>query len=154
MICTARIASARALALAALLGLIGLAPARGDEVPECSAIIAGQLSVQAEVQCECRFFTESFLAGTPADYRWDCGILRPRFNATVPVDLNLYPYGLPDSVSLEQTSVAPEDSTEPEDPEPEDPKPEHHKPERSKPEHSKPEHSKPEHSKPKRPKAY
>jgi hypothetical protein len=93
-------AGARALGLAALLSLAGLAPAWG-ETPACRAAIAGQLSVQADVQCECRFFTESRLAGTPAGYRWDCGILRPRLNAAVPVDLNPYPYGLPEALSLE-----------------------------------------------------
>jgi hypothetical protein len=99
------VAVARALALAALLGLAALAPARGDEIPECRATIAGQLSVQADVECECRFFAESRLAGTPAGYRWDCGILRPRLNYAVPVDLNPYPYPLPELLSLDRTIV-------------------------------------------------
>ncbi len=91
--------AARALGLAALLSLAGLAPAWG--APACGVAIAGQLSVQANVQCECRFFTDSRLAGTPAGYRWDCGILRPRLNAALPVDLNPYPYPLPEGLSLE-----------------------------------------------------
>jgi hypothetical protein len=56
------------------------------------------------------------LAGTPARYRWDCSLLRPRLNRAVPVDLNLYPYGLPDSLSLEQTGIPPQDSTRPKHP--------------------------------------
>jgi hypothetical protein len=103
-------ACARALGIAALLSLAGLVPALGDEIPECRAAIAGQLSVQADVQCECRLFSESRLAGTPAGYRWDCGILRPRLNYAVPVDLNLYPYGLPESLSIEQNSIPTRDS--------------------------------------------
>ncbi len=109
-------ASARALGLAALLAMAVLAPARGDEIPECRAAIAGQLSVQADVQCECRFFTESRLAGTGAAYRWDCGILRPRLNHGVAVDLNVYPYGLPDSLSIDQSSIPGQGSTRPQRP--------------------------------------
>ena len=118
------VASARALALSALLSLTIVAPAGAEDIPECSAVTAGQLSVQTDVQCECRFFTESFLAGTPAGYRWDCGILRPRRNAPVPVDLNVYPYGLPDSLSLEQTGIPPQDQ---ESPRPKHPKAMHQK---------------------------
>ncbi len=44
----------------------------------CTEAVAGQLSEQAGVQCECKFFHASAMAGTPAGYRWDCGILRPR----------------------------------------------------------------------------
>jgi hypothetical protein len=93
-------AGARALGLAALLSAAIVAPAWG-ETPACGAAIAGQLSIQADVQCECRFFTESRLAGTPAGYRWDCGILRPRLSTALTVDLNPYPYPLPEGLSLE-----------------------------------------------------
>jgi hypothetical protein len=94
-------AGARALGFAGLsAALLSAAPAWG-ETPACQAAIAGQLSVQADVQCECRWFTESRLADTPAGYRWDCGILRPRLNYAVPVDLNPYPYALPEGLSLE-----------------------------------------------------
>lgn len=96
-------ARARAFGLAALLSLAALAPAWG-QTPACGPAIAGQLSVQADVQCECRFFTESRLAGTPAGYRWDCGILRPRLNSAVPVDLNPYPYPLPEGLSVDLLS--------------------------------------------------
>lgn len=75
------------------------------EIPVCSAETAGQLSRQVNVQCACRWFTRSRLGGTPAGYRWDCGILRARLNHTVPVDLNPYPYLLPDALSLDQTII-------------------------------------------------
>ena len=55
------------------------------------------------VQCACRFFPESRLAGTPAGYRWDCGVLQARINEEVPVDLNPYPYPLPDGLYLNGT---------------------------------------------------
>jgi hypothetical protein len=100
-------AGARALGAAALLGLAALAPARG-QTPACGTATGGELSVQADVQCECRFFLESRFEATPAGWRWDCGILRPRLNYTVPVDLNAYPYALPEGLSLElPTSLDP-----------------------------------------------
>jgi hypothetical protein len=109
-------ARVRALCISALLSLTLLAPARADEIPECRAAIAGELSLQADVQCECRFFAASRLAGTPAGYHWDCGILRPRLNAAVPVDLNLYPYGLPDALSIDQSLIPGRSSTLPDRP--------------------------------------
>jgi hypothetical protein len=109
-------ARACALGITALLSLTLLATARGEEIPECRAAIAGELSLQADVHCECRFFAASRLAGTPAGYHWDCGILRPRLNAAVPIDLNLYPYGLPDSLSIDQSLVQGRSSTLPERP--------------------------------------
>jgi hypothetical protein len=62
-------------------------------VPACTAATTGQLGSQAGVRCACRHFPASALAGTPAGHRWDCGILRARFN-DAPVDLNPYPYPL------------------------------------------------------------
>ena len=98
-----RTARAGAIGLLAGFGVATLAPAPApaQEVQACSAATAGELSVQADVQCECRFFQASAMAGTEAGYRWDCGILRPRLNTAVPVDLNPYPYPLPEGLSLE-----------------------------------------------------
>lgn len=70
------------------------------ETPACTAATAGQLSIQANVQCECRFFRASPAAGTPAGHRWDCGILRARTNQDVPATANPYPYPLPDALAL------------------------------------------------------
>jgi hypothetical protein len=109
-------ARARVLGLAALLSLTPLAPAWGEDIPECRAAIAGELSVQADVQCECRFFPASLLAGTRAGYRWDCGVLRPRLNYAVPVDLNPYPYPLPEGLSLDQSSIPSGDPMRPQRP--------------------------------------
>lgn len=55
------------------------------------------------VQCACRFLGASRLAGAPAGYRWDCGILQARLNQDVPVDLNSYPYPLLDGLYLDGT---------------------------------------------------
>jgi hypothetical protein len=49
-------------------------------------------------------------------------MLRPRHDATMPVDLDLYPYGLPDSLTLEQIGIPPQDSTRPKHPKPLHPK--------------------------------
>jgi len=102
---TRRIAGA--LALAALLGAAPAAPAHAQEapVPACEAATVGQLSSQAGVRCACRFFPASALAATPAGYRWDCGILRARLGGDLLVDLNPYPYPLPDALSIERVIV-------------------------------------------------
>ena len=91
---------AGACGLALLLGAGPLAPVKA-EILVCSAALAGQLSRQVTVQCACRYFVASRLAGTPAGYRWDCGILQARLNPEVPVDLNPYLYPLPEALSLE-----------------------------------------------------
>jgi hypothetical protein len=67
----------------------------------CTAGTAGQLGVQGIVQCECRHAPESRLAGTPAGWRWDCGILKARMNQDVPATANPYPYPLPPALVLD-----------------------------------------------------
>ncbi len=94
-------ARVRWLALIGVMSVAAATPSRGQTFA-CSEATAGQLSVQAEVQCECRFFTASGLAGTPAGYRWDCGILRARMNQEVPATANPYPYPLPYALSLDR----------------------------------------------------
>jgi hypothetical protein len=71
----------------------------------CAADTAGQLSVQANVQCACRWFAASGLRATPAGYRWDCGILRARTNHEVPATANPYPYPLPAALSVERPLI-------------------------------------------------
>jgi hypothetical protein len=77
----------------------------GAETVVCSATTAGQQSVQANIQCECRFFPASGLRGTPAGHRWDCGILRARNNQDVPATANPYPYPLPAALSLDRAVI-------------------------------------------------
>jgi hypothetical protein len=92
------------LLAAALLGAAAIGPsAVGSQTFACTESTAGQLSVQATVQCECRLFPASDLHGTPAGYRWDCGILRARTNHEVPATSNPYPYPLPAALSLDRT---------------------------------------------------
>jgi hypothetical protein len=74
----------------------------------CAAATAGQLSVQGNVQCECRWFLASRLRSTPAGHRWDCGILRARTNDEVPATANPYPYSLPEALSIERPLILPE----------------------------------------------
>ena len=104
---TRRGPGAGALALAALLGTVPAAPGRAQEapVPACEAATAGQLSSQAGVRCACRFLPASGLAATAAGYRWDCGILRARLDHDLLVDLNPYPYPLPEALSIERAIV-------------------------------------------------
>jgi hypothetical protein len=94
---------------AALLGAGAIVPSPGwSQTFACAPSIAGQLSVQANVQCECRMFAASALRGTPAGYRWDCGILRARTNHEVPATANLYPFPLPAALSLDRTVILPD----------------------------------------------
>jgi hypothetical protein len=96
-----RVAGLALLCLGAVLGGGLLWPSPGGaEIDLCSAATVGQLSVQANVQCECRYFPASGLRGTPAGHRWDCGILRARHNQDVPATANPYPYPLPAALAL------------------------------------------------------
>jgi hypothetical protein len=91
------------LRLAALAALLAAPPGHAQDagIPPCQAATAGQLGSQAGVRCACRQFPASALAGTAAGHRWDCGLLRARLDP-LPVDLNLYPYPLPDALSIER----------------------------------------------------
>ena len=95
--------SIRHLRLVALAALLAAPPGHAQvaEVPLCEAATVGQLSSQAGVRCACRQFPASALAGTPAGHRWECGLLRARVEP-LPVDLNFYPYPLPDALSIER----------------------------------------------------
>ena len=101
---TARIV--RAVTLLAVAALFA-SPGRAQTFV-CLAEAAGQLSVQGNVQCECRWFAASRLRGTPAGHRWDCGILRARTNDEVPATSNPYPYPLPEALSIERPLILPE----------------------------------------------
>ena len=90
-----------------LLPVVSLFPSPGRaQAFACTAETAGQLSVQASVQCECRWFAASGLRRVPpAGYRWDCGILRARANHEVPATANPYPYPLPEALSVESPFI-------------------------------------------------
>ena len=95
-------------AVALLAGVALFASPGQAQTFACAANTAGQLSVQGNVQCECRWFTASRLRGTPAGYRWDCGILRARTNDEVPATSNPYPYPLPEALSIERPLILPD----------------------------------------------
>jgi hypothetical protein len=83
------------------VAVVGVVPPASGQTFQCSAETAGQLSVQGIVQCECRHFPESRLAGIPSGWRWHCGILQARMNQEVPATANPYPYPLPPALSLD-----------------------------------------------------
>lgn len=94
------------MSAAALFAVASILPSSGRTAPfACDATTAGQLSVQANVQCACRFFAASGLRSTPAGYRWDCGILQARTNHEVPATANPYPYPLPAALSLDRAII-------------------------------------------------
>jgi|SRR5690606_20052413 hypothetical protein len=71
----------------------------------CGESTAGQLSCQAGVACECRWFPASAMEGTPAGWRWDCGILRPRCADNRPASVEDWRDAVPDSLSITDQSV-------------------------------------------------
>lgn len=92
------------IVLACFLSL-GLSATAEGQTFSCSAATAGQLSVQADVRCECRWSPEGRVTGLPAGYRWDCGLLRARMNHTIPADLNAYQGDLWGLVLTERRSI-------------------------------------------------
>jgi hypothetical protein len=91
----------RRLGFLAGIATIGVVPSASAQTFPCTAESAGQLSVQGIAQCECRHALESRLAGTPAGWRWDCGVLKARMNQDVPATANPYPYPLPPALLLD-----------------------------------------------------
>lgn len=72
----------------------------------CTEATAGQLSCQAGTVCECRFAQASAMEGTPAGWRWDCGIMRPRCpGSDLPATVEDYSDVIPDSLSITNQSV-------------------------------------------------
>ncbi|MEZ5670605.1 MAG: hypothetical protein R3F55_24855 [Alphaproteobacteria bacterium] len=72
---------------------------------QCTEATAGQLSCQAGVACECRFAQASAMDGTPAGWRWDCGILRPHCGEPVPATIEDYSDALPDVLSIDRQTL-------------------------------------------------
>lgn len=91
------------LSFVILLPLIVL-PARAEEgaIPRCSLEVAGSLSCQANVACECKYFHASAAHGTPAGYRWDCGIRRPKCGI-VPADAG-YGGPYPEAIAIDRST--------------------------------------------------
>ena len=96
----------RSAAALLVVALVSGSPARAQTFA-CTPETAGQLSVQGNVQCQCRWFAASGLRDTPPGYRWDCGILRARTNDEVPATANPYPYPLPEALSIERPLILP-----------------------------------------------
>lgn len=96
----------------AIVALALLSPSAGAQTFLCTPEVAGQLSCQASRQCECRFFTENKMKGTPAGYRWGCNILRGRCGPEIPATIHPYYGPLPNAVSLDrETTVIQQDQT-------------------------------------------
>jgi hypothetical protein len=89
------------LIASALLAAAIFPSAAWSQTFACTAGTAGQLSVQASVQCQCRWFAASALSGAHEGHQWDCGILRARTNHEVPATANPYLYPLPEALSVE-----------------------------------------------------
>jgi hypothetical protein len=88
------------------LALISAAPvASHAQTFACTEATAGQLSCQTGIACECHWFHASAMEGTPAAWRWDCGILRPRCAENFPATIDDYSEAIPDSLSINEQSV-------------------------------------------------
>lgn len=81
------------------------APGAAAQAFLCTEATAGQLSCQAGVACECRYAQASAMDGTPAAWRWDCGILRARCGAPSPATISDPSAALPDGLSITDQSV-------------------------------------------------
>ncbi len=53
-------------------------PARADEMPVCTGQNLGAASCFSGKLCECIHDRGGSVTGTPAGFRWDCGVLRPK----------------------------------------------------------------------------
>src|SRR5690349_5325867 len=82
--------------------------ALADDVPQCNAQRAGQLTCMAGKSCECMHFNASLMKGTPEGYRWDCGINRgPCLDNGINVEASQPQYNGPSSVSFgSDTSIS------------------------------------------------
>ena len=69
-----------------------------EDAPVCGQSTLGQVTCLSAKLCECIHDRDGSITGTPAGYRWDCGILRPKCGEAVdkPATLNEYkgPYPL------------------------------------------------------------
>ena len=81
---------------------VGMAVAQNNSIPRCTAEVAGGLSCQANVACRCQYFHASAAHGTPAGYRWDCGIKRPKCEVT-PADAG-YQGPYPEAVAIDRSA--------------------------------------------------
>ncbi len=94
------------LLLTSLCFMLSLAPPQAAAQSfACTQATAGQLSCQAGTACECTWFHASAMEGTPAGWRWDCGILRPRCAGNLPATIEDYSGVIPDSLSITEQSV-------------------------------------------------
>ncbi|MCL6608641.1 MAG: hypothetical protein K6T74_11170, partial [Geminicoccaceae bacterium] len=73
-----RVPRPRPIRLALALPLLAAAvPATAQQPPACRPETAGIVTCMAGRLCACRFERAGRMTGTPAGWRWDCGILRP-----------------------------------------------------------------------------
>ena len=89
---------------AALVAAWTILPAAAEEavIPRCTSEVAGSLSCQVNVACECRYYHASVAHGTPSGYRWDCGIRRPKCEVA-PADAG-YQGPYPDAIAIDRST--------------------------------------------------
>lgn len=108
-----RVVEMRLFRLMFLTAYVALAPSSAHaQAFQCTEATAGQLACQAGTACECRWFHASAMEGTPAGWRWDCGILRPRCAGNLPATVEDYSDVIPDSLSITNQSVDVEQNNE------------------------------------------
>jgi hypothetical protein len=86
------------LTAALAVSIVSAQPVFAEDAPVCGQSTIGQLTCLSAKLCECIHDRGGSITGTPAGYRWDCGILRPKCGeaADKPATLNEYkgPYPL------------------------------------------------------------
>ena len=88
------------MGLAAMV-LAGGSVAAAADLPACASPSVGLVACIAGRLCSCRFERASQATGLPADFRWDCGILRPACGEPPAATIDPWQGGLPDSLAIE-----------------------------------------------------
>jgi hypothetical protein len=68
---------ARILSLCFVLAAFAASPLNAQEATKCNKQTFGQVECFATKLCECIYDRGGTITGTPAGFRWNCGILRP-----------------------------------------------------------------------------
>ncbi len=92
------------IALSALTGGID-SPARAGDMPVCTGQSLGAASCFSGKLCECIHDRGGSVTGTPAGFRWDCGVLRPKCNevADAPANPNEFNGPYPQAIGIDRS---------------------------------------------------
>ena len=82
------------LALSTVTG-IPTSAVRADDMPACASQSLGAAACFSGTQCECIYDRGGTVTGTPAGFRWDCGVLRPKCGEAADAPATIDPFNGP-----------------------------------------------------------